>query len=91
MDQCAEFPEVNTESNLWPATLYGLLRHADIQLPSLDLNSRLISILVGRRNNIAHGERDIIPDYKYYTQFEQAVLNIMYDLAISIDDKLKTL
>jgi len=90
MDKPAEFPEVDTDSNLWPSTLRNLLEGAEIHLPSLEMNNRSIATLVSRRNKIAHGERDIIPEYAYYLQFEEAVSTIMYDLAISIDDKLKT-
>ncbi|MFM9978611.1 MAG: MAE_28990/MAE_18760 family HEPN-like nuclease [Sphingomonadaceae bacterium] len=89
MDKTANFPEVNTDSNLWPSTLRTLLESAAITLPSLDANYRSIATLVSRRNKIAHGERDIIPEYSYYVQFEDAVRSIMYDLAISIDEKLK--
>lgn len=89
MNRSAEFPEVETESNLWPSTLEKLLDGAEISLASLDMNNRSIATLVSRRNKIAHGERDIIPEYAYYIQFEDAVRTIMYDLAISIDDKLK--
>lgn len=91
LDKQAAFPEVETESNLWPMTLKNLLTSAEISLPSLDANNRAIATLVSRRNKIAHGERDIIPEYAYYIQFEDAVRTVMYDLAISIDDKLKAL
>lgn len=91
LDKEAEFPEVNTESNLWPNVLQNLLDSAEITLASLSMNNRSIATLVNRRNKIAHGERDIIPEYAYYLQFEESVRSIMYDLAISIDDKLKSL
>lgn len=91
MARPATFPEVETESNLWPSTLRKLLESAEIFLPSLDMGNRSIATLVSRRNKIAHGERDIIPEYSYYLQFEDVVRTIMYDLAISIDDKLKAL
>lgn len=91
MDKPAEFPDVDTESNLWPSTLRTLLEGAEIQVPSLEENSRSIATLVSRRNKIAHGERDIIPEYAYYLQYEEAVRAIMYDLALAIEDKLKEL
>ncbi len=90
MDKPAEFPDVDTDSNLWPKTLKNLLEGAEIHVGSLDLNNRSISTLVSRRNKIAHGERDIIPEYAYYIKFEDAALTVMYDLAISIDEKLKS-
>lgn len=85
------FPDVDTESNLWPSTLQNLLDQADINLASLAQSNRTIATLVSRRNKIAHGERDIIPEYSYYVQFEEAVRTLMYDLAISVDDRLKAL
>lgn len=91
MNKPAEFPEVDTDSNLWPSTLRALLEGAEIHLPSLELHNRSIATLVGRRNKIAHGERDIIPEYAYYVQFDEAVRTIMYDLAMSIDERLNAL
>jgi len=91
LHKIAEFPEIDTESNLWPTTFKTLLDGADISLPSLDANNRSIATLVSRRNKIAHGERDMIPEFAYYVTFHDAVTTIMYDLAISIDEKLKTL
>ncbi len=87
----AEFPDVDTESNLWPSVLQVLLDGAEILLPSLAMHNRSIYTLVSRRNKIAHGERDNINEYSYYVQFSDVVHTLMYDLAISIDDKIKTL
>lgn len=88
MSTVVKFPEVDTESNLWPKTLKALLEKADILLESIEANSRTLHTLVSRRNKIAHGERDIIPEFTYYVQFEDAVKTIMYELALSIDEKL---
>ncbi len=85
-----KFPEVDTESNLWPSVLERLISDADLQLDSLSQNARTISTLVSRRNKIAHGERDIIPDFDYYLKFEDAVKNVMYELAIAVDKKLSS-
>ncbi|NYF33795.1 MAE_28990/MAE_18760 family HEPN-like nuclease [Sphingopyxis sp. JAI108] len=84
----ADFPDVNTESNLWPKTLESLIEDADLIVPTLQLYNRSLATLVSRRNKIAHGERDIIPELSYYIGFENSVLNLMYDLALSIDEKL---
>ncbi len=84
------FPDVDTESNLWPATLQRLLGDADIDIPSLQSHNRAISTLVNRRNKIAHGERDIIPEFSYYKTYESAVLTIMMDLALAIDEKMSS-
>lgn len=85
----AEFPDVDTKSNLWPQTLQELLESADLTLPSLADNNQRLSTLVSRRNKIAHGERDMILQYTYYQEFENATLQVMYDLALAIDDRLE--
>lgn len=84
-----EFPDVDTESNLWPSVLQKLLDCASVEVASLSQFNQTIKTLVSRRNKIAHGERDIIPEYSYYVTFENAVRHIMYDLAISIHDRLE--
>ena len=86
--KAADFPEVDTESNLWPTVFERLLVDADITLQSLQPSTRSISTLVSRRNKIAHGERDIIPDFEYYLKFEEVTKTVMYDLALAIDEKL---
>jgi hypothetical protein len=84
------FPDVNTNSNLYADLLQELIIDADIQLPSLSLHNKKIDTLVRRRNKIAHGERDIITELKYYISYEDAVKIIAYELAFAIDQKLGT-
>lgn len=88
MEKSVSFPDVDTASNLWPQTLGELLEDADIKLGSLSAHNRALATLVSRRNKIAHGERDIIPEYDYYVGFEDAVKLVMYELALEIDQKL---
>jgi len=88
LDRPALFPEVDTESNLWPKTLQSLLEDADITIPSLQLHNRALATLVNRRNKIAHGERDIIPEFSYYATYEDVVKSVMYELAFAIDEKI---
>ena len=83
-----EFPDVDTESNLWPNVLKNLLENADISIDTLTQNHRTLSTLVSRRNKISHGENDIIPEFSYYISFENAVKTLMYELALAIDEKL---
>lgn len=82
------FPEVDTKSNLWPNTLKGLLVDADILLDAIDKNAVKIKTLVARRNEIAHGQRNLIPEVDYYMTYEDAVYDVMYNLAYSIDERL---
>lgn len=83
------FPDVDTESNLWPSVLEKLLEIADIDCPALDKHRVKIKTLVGRRNKIAHGEQDIIANYDYYVSYEVAVYEVMYELAFQVEERLK--
>ena len=82
------FPEVDTKSNLSASVLEGLLKNANINLPSLPLHDQKIDTLVRRRNKIAHGERDMITEIDYYLSYENAVLVLAYELAYEIDSKI---
>lgn len=82
------FPDVETNSNLWPRTLEALLAEADLALPSLSLHNRKIETLVRRRNKIAPGEKDMIADFDYYIEYEHAFKIIAYELAFAIEQKL---
>lgn len=85
-----DFPEVDTKSNLWPNVLEDLLNDADIKIDTLDNHRVKISTLVNRRNNIAHGKRDIVSEISYYWGFESAVYDLMYEMAFKIDERLKS-
>lgn len=86
----ADFPEVDTKSNLWPVVLKELLESADISLPSINLHERKLSTLVARRNSIAHGEKNFIAEISYYLTFESAAYEVMYELAYEVDRRLTT-
>lgn len=88
-DPAPEFPEVDTKSNLWPNVLEDLLSDADIQVEALDEHRVKISTLVSRRNNIAHGKQEIVSEISYYREFESAVYDLMYEMALKIDERLK--
>jgi hypothetical protein len=84
-----DFPEVDTKSNLWPNVLESLLMDADITLETLDSHRLKIKTLVNRRNTIAHGKQDIVSEISYYRGFESAVYDVMYEMALKIDERLK--
>lgn len=84
-----EFPDVDTKSNLWPNVLENLLSDADITVETLDTHRAKISTLVSRRNNIAHGQKEIVQEIEYYRGFESAVYDLMYEMAFKIDERLK--
>lgn len=82
------FPEVDTQSNLWPNILEDLLTSADM-LPDVAIKHKFeIKTLVGRRNDIAHGKQGVISEVEYYVTYETTVYNIMYDIALLIDERL---
>lgn len=82
------FPDVDTKSNLWPNVMEDLLLDADINIDAVNSHSNKIRTLVSRRNDIAHGHRSIIDDVEYYLTFENAIYDVMYNLAYSIDTRL---
>lgn len=82
------FPDVDTKSNLWPRVLKDLLDAADISVPALDKHEIRIKTLVSRRNNIAHGVNELISEVAYYREYENAVYELMYELAMEVDARL---
>jgi hypothetical protein len=87
--QKPNFPEVDTKSNLWPNVLEELLELADINCASIDKNRVLLKALVGKRNGIAHGQA-ITANYVDYLKQENAVYEVMYELAYQVDARLQT-
>lgn len=83
-----DFPEVNTNSNLWPNILFDLLLMADINSSKIKIHRHSLKTLVSRRNEIAHGKRDIISEVRYYLEHEAVVSDVMYEIAIGIDERL---
>jgi hypothetical protein len=83
------FPDVDTESNLWPNTLERLFEEADLSAEIVIRHARKVQTLVARRNGIAHGQLEIINDVDYYLSFEEVVYQIMYTLIFMIDERLE--
>ncbi len=83
-----QFPDVETQSNLWPSVLIDLLEAADLNAEKVREHQVKLNTLVSRRNKIAHGENNIITEVAYYRTYEDAVYDIMYDLAIQVDNRL---
>ncbi len=84
----SKFPNIDTQSNLWPSVLSELLMDADLSTSVVDKHSAKLKTLVARRNGIAHGENNFISDYLYYKGYEDAVYEVMYDLAFQIELRL---
>jgi hypothetical protein len=89
LDTSPMFPEVDTKSNLWPSVLLDLLESADLNTEKVEEHEQKLKTLVGRRNEIAHGKSNLIPEVAYYLTFEQVVYDVMYDLALQIDSRLR--
>lgn len=91
LDCSPTFPEVDTQSNLWPNILCELLVCADINPEMVSKYEAQLKTLVSRRNDIAHGQRSFIREVEYYLTFDDAVHNIMYDFAFAIDERLASI
>lgn len=83
-----KFPDVDTQSNLWPDVLIELLKEADLETRVVENHRLKLNTLVSRRNKIAHGENNIITEISYYHTYEKVVYDVMYDLAMQVDDRL---
>jgi hypothetical protein len=88
LDSVASFPEVDTDSNLWPETLIALLISADLDSKTVEENRPKLATLVARRNEIAHGQKNFIAEFRYYRTYETAVYEVMYDLALQVEERL---
>lgn len=83
-----KFPEVDTKSNLWPNELIYLLETADLDTNIAKKNQVKLHTLVSRRNSIAHGEKNFISEISYFRGFEDAVYEVLYDVALQVDYRL---
>lgn len=83
-----QFPDVDTKSNLWPTVLVELLTAADLDTSKVVEHDLKLKTLVARRNKIAHGEHNFIEEFAYYKTYEDAVYDVMYDIALQVDHKL---
>lgn len=83
--ETATFPdEVDTESNLWPELSAKINASVGLDCSVLDEHSDKISQLVGRRNQIAHGEKMEIKDIEQFQELEHSAVLVMHELAIAV-------
>ncbi|MNY32407.1 hypothetical protein D3C86_1666210 [compost metagenome] len=81
----ADFPEdfrLKTESNLWPNVFERESARIGIVCLELDNHRARIKTLVGRRNEIAHGHGIVINTLSEYSEYENAAVCLMHDLAL---------
>jgi hypothetical protein len=54
-----------------------------------DYHESLLKALVRRRNDIAHGRRELIRDLDEYEKYERAAFETMYELGLSVVECLE--
>ncbi|MBH8873708.1 MAE_28990/MAE_18760 family HEPN-like nuclease [Pseudomonas aeruginosa] len=87
----AEFPEdfrLKTESNLWPNIFERESSKIGLVCGELDNHRVRIKTLVGRRNEIAHGNGVFINTLNEYSEYEEATICLMHDLALRVIELL---
>ncbi|MFB2982814.1 MAE_28990/MAE_18760 family HEPN-like nuclease [Microseira sp. BLCC-F43] len=89
LEENLDFPEkLETQSNLWPDVLKQNSLLAGLDCKLVDQYEIELKALVRRRNDIAHGQKMIIKDLNEYQKYENAALEVMHELAVSIVDCL---
>jgi hypothetical protein len=81
----AEFHEdfrLKTNSNLWPNVFESESARIGLVCPELANHRARIKTLVGRRNEIAHGNEVVINTLAEYIEYEAATVCLMHDLAL---------
>ncbi|MCK8496070.1 MAE_28990/MAE_18760 family HEPN-like nuclease [Spirosoma sp. RP8] len=76
-------------SNLYPNVLEDLCAKMGIECPELNNRRILVKSLVGRRNDIAHGKDNDVKDLNEYNKYEEATIDVMYSLALSIEEAMR--
>lgn len=79
---------LKTNSNLWPDLLKDNLEEIDLHCNVLITHERDLKALLSRRNEIAHGQKNIIKSLSDYEKYERAVLDVMYDLSLIVIENL---
>lgn len=81
--------ELAGRSNLWPKNLVECAANCSVALPSITEKDTRLKLLVGRRNDIAHGKETPVKDHDEYLQFEKYVLDVIEAVAKAVDDALR--
>jgi hypothetical protein len=85
LSQVAAFPEkIDTKSNLWPDLAREINMSVGLSCPLFGTHSAELGQLVGRRNDIAHGEKLEIANLSQFQKFEHAATLVMHELAIAV-------
>jgi hypothetical protein len=79
---------LETQSNLYPSLFKENVIQAGLTCTLIDKYQIELKALVTRRNEIAHGQKMTIKNIDEYKKYEDAALEVMHELAISIIDCL---
>lgn len=83
------FSEIDaTDANLYPSKFREKLAQLGLQSNLVEQHKTEIKNLVGIRNDIAHGQQNIIRTLEEYKKYEDAVLEVIYELAVIIIEGL---
>ncbi|MBF0339641.1 MAG: hypothetical protein HQL95_01595 [Magnetococcales bacterium] len=81
--------KLTADSNLKSHIYKENNRKINIKTETIDEHEKIINNLVGRRNEIAHGERNPIKNINDYKKYEHSVQIVMHDLAVKILDAIE--
>jgi hypothetical protein len=87
IQQRAAFPpecRLETECNLWPNVFERECEKIGIFSTELQSYRSRIKALVSRRNDIAHGKNMTVRSIDEYSEYENATLLVLHDLAVQI-------
>ncbi|MBD2314026.1 hypothetical protein H6G20_20355 [Desertifilum sp. FACHB-1129] len=76
--------KLETQSNLYPQLFKENSLKVCLSCTLVDQYEIELKGLVRRRNDIAHGQKMIIKDLNEYKKYENAAIEVMYELAIAI-------
>lgn len=76
----------NPDSNLWPNVFERECSRVGIVSEQLNEQRSRIRTLVSRRNDIAHGKTMTINSIAEYSEYENAVMLVLHELAVTILD-----
>lgn len=79
---------LETQSNLYPSLFKENVIQTGLTCTLVDKYQIELKALVMRRNEIAHGQKMTIKNIDEYKKYEDAALEVMHELAVSIIDCL---
>ena len=88
LEEMLEFPEIKINKNLHPNVFQETSNQIGLNCQLVEQYQIEIKTLVARRNEIAHGKPNIIRNLDDYKKYENAVVEVMHELAVLIIDCL---